>query len=303
MSQLTAVVTTGRCRARLSPGVAGRCGHWRSADCRSSLRPSAPHVHSLPRTLDCRRSRELSAQPRTVDQAALGNTCRTNGDKISQFPASPYHKPAELWRSADLICWMSWWMWCGSSSPLMEMLRASLSVVLGSGQTSEDRKQSAEFSLKSQNQSWGTKDKKLRDVVTAGVLSHQLMEASTAPSHSKKLCGSHDCWSGPRIGQDSCVRVRLLTSGLCSVQTQRLRRACNEAPPPKVRRVTVKRVWLQTLAAQLMTNCWWHPIYLGDAPAESLSLVEVVTWDRWGASGSPALQEPSCCQSSRQISL
>lgn len=68
-------------------------------------------------------------------------------------------------------------MWCGSSSPLMETLRASLSVVLGSGQTSEDKKLSAEFSLKSQirveeqraRNSFISQDR-MRDVVTTGVL-------------------------------------------------------------------------------------------------------------------------------------
>lgn len=149
-------------------------------------------------------------------------------------------------------------MWCGSSSPLTEMLWASLSVFLGSGQISEDRKLSAEFSL----------EKKIRRGIVLhhhktvyemphGCKAHQLMEASTAPSHSKKLCGSHDCWSGLMIGQESCFIGRLQTSGLCSVQTQRLRRVCNEPLPPKRRRITVRPVRLETLAVQSITTCQW----------------------------------------------
>lgn len=50
--------------------------------------------------------------------------------------------------------------------------------------------------------------------------SHQLMRASTAPIHSRKLWGSHDCRSDvSRAGQDRSVNVRLLISGLCSDQS------------------------------------------------------------------------------------
>lgn len=108
--------------------------------------PSPGHW-AVDEAVNCQRS------PRLVTRLLQVTPATKMGTILLSFPMSPDHKPAELQRSADLICWMSWWMWCGSSSPLMEMLRASLSVVLGSGQTSEDRKLSTEFSLKSQNQS------------------------------------------------------------------------------------------------------------------------------------------------------
>lgn len=66
----------------------------------------------------------------------------------------------------------------------METLRARATVVLGSGQTSVDRKLLDEFSLKPQKKNQ-KEDAQSRD--TDITRSHLLISASTAPSHSRKL--------------------------------------------------------------------------------------------------------------------
>lgn len=121
-------------------------------------------------------------------------------------------------------CWMS----CDCSRPLTDTLRARRSVVFGSGHVNDDRKLLDEFSLKPQkNHQHGSCD-------TAGMMSepiwrsYQLTPASTAPSHSSRLCTSHERGAG----QDRSLRTRQLTFGLCSDQSYRDRRDCKEALPP-----------------------------------------------------------------------